>query len=313
MTNNQNSNKGFITLTVVFEAMSLNRDEGMGNIQALHLLTRGDGTVYSFMSRQALTFSIRKCLIESGEWKQTEVQGDGQVSQYHGRIADYEEIDLFGYMRTEGKKENESGKANVRPASVTFTHAISLEPYCGDIAFYANHEMVKRRGEDATPNPYNRQEHKSFYKYSVVIDLNRVSNDEYDDNAQDGKKAKERLSQLLEAMGSLHHQIAAYREPLYPLFIAAAHVKYGSPIFHNYVELSRKDDSRNKLKSDLLEKGIKHADAIAKNESRKAVWSILEGSGDLHLGIENGNLEIVQIVPMDVIAKVKGWLAEIYS
>ncbi|HLP44368.1 MAG TPA: type I-B CRISPR-associated protein Cas7/Cst2/DevR, partial [Candidatus Kapabacteria bacterium] len=248
------NNKGFITLTVVFEAMSLNRDEGLGNIQSLHLLTRGNGDVHSFMSRQALTYAIRKFLIESQVWKETEltaqeVEADGEedgeeenkkkktkkkVIQYDTDISKYEEIDLFGYMKTIKNKE-----AETRSAAVTFTHAVSLEPYNGDMAFYANHEMVRRSlkiNDKATPNPYNRQEHKSLYKYSVVIDLNRVSkrdekvqNDKFE---QISENAKLRLSQLMDAIGSLHHQIAAYRQPLYPLFIAAAHIKFGSPIFH---------------------------------------------------------------------------------
>ena len=72
--------KGFITLTVVFEAMSLNRDEGMGNIQTLHLLTRGNGEVYSYMSRQALTYAVRKFLIEA--FDEGEVIADGDVTQF---------------------------------------------------------------------------------------------------------------------------------------------------------------------------------------------------------------------------------------
>ena len=314
MEENKNSNKGFITLTVVFEAMSLNRDEGMGNIQSLHLLTRGDGNVYSFMSRQALTYSIRKFLVESKVWKETGVGGDGDVSQYSGNISDFEEIDLFGYMRTEGKKEDKKGKSEVRPAAVTFTHAISLEPYGGDIAFYANHEMIRRRGVE-NPNPYNRQEHKSLYKYSIVIDLNRVSKKDEKNENQNCKKASLRITQLLDSVGSLHHQIAAYREPLYPLFIAAAHIKYGSPIFHNYVELSMKKDEKNKLNAALFEKGLKHANEISKNVGKKAVWAILDGSGDLHLVMnkESVNNNNKKDVPMDVINDVKSWVKKIYN
>jgi CRISPR-associated protein Cst2 len=307
------NSKGFITLTVVFEAMSLNRDEGLGNIQSLHLLTRGNGDVYSYMSRQALTYAVRKCLIESGEWKETGVSSDKSVSQYHGEIDTYEEIDLFGYMKTETKTEEEEGKADVRPAVVTFTHAVSMEPYNGDIAFYANPEMARRKGPGANPNPYNRQEHKSIYKYSVVIDLNRVSKKD-DSNEQDSKKAHERLSQLLDAIGSLHHQIAADREPLYPLFISAAHIRYGSPIFHNYVEISRKKDDENKLDWALFEKGLNHAGSILKEkDNHKPAWSILEGSGDIHLGMNLEKQEEKKEIPIDVIKQIKGWLNDIYT
>jgi CRISPR-associated protein Cst2 len=328
------NNKGFITFTVVFEAMSLNRDEGLGNIQSLHLLTRGNGDVHSYMSRQALTYAVRKFLIESQIWNETALttqeveeveEGSDEenkkkktkkkVIQYDTDILKFEEIDLFGYMKTIPGKE-----AETRPAAVTFTHAVSMEPYNGDMAFYANHEMVRRSlkiDSKAAPNPYNRQEHKSLYKYSVVIDLNRIS--KRDEKVQSDKfeqipgDAKQRLSQLMDAIGSLHHQIAAYREPLYPLFIAAAHIKFGSPIFHNYVELSSKTDEENKLNAVLFKKGLEHAGAIPNETERKPVWAILEGSGDIHLGI-NGEIEYdMKETPMDVITETKKWIEEIYK
>jgi len=315
------NNKGFITLTVVFEAMSLNRDEGLGNIQSLHLLTRGNGNVHSYMSRQALTYAVRKFLIESAEWKQTKVSSAKNVSQYDGQISDYEEIDLFGYMKTDSRTEEESGKSDVRPAVVTFTHAVSLEPYNGDIAFYSNPEMARRKGPEANPNPYNRQEHKSLYKYSVVIDLNRISRKDGIDEAQDNASARKRLSQLLDAIGSLHHQIAADREPLYPLFITAAYARYGSPVFHNYIELCENQDQGNRINTDLFEKGTAHANAISKNE-HKTIWSILEGSGDLHIGMTDSKLKTEKAddlgnsrkdTPLAVIKEIKSWIEEIYS
>lgn len=350
-----NNNKGFITFTVIFEAMSLNRDEGLGNIQSLHLLTRGDGSVYSYMSRQALTYSIRKFLIESGDWKQTGVNDTKNVIQYEGTIDEFQEIDLFGYLKTKPGTDGKSGSADVRPSAVTFTNAVSLEPYNGDMAFYANPEMARRlkeknvkvsdtseisnletttsleesdpqendtdqesdtddkksKKDKFAPNPYNRQEHRSFYKYSVVIDLNRVSKEDSQEN-QDNGKAKERLQQLMDAVGSLHHQVAGYREALYPLFISAAHIKYGSPIFHNYVELSDKD--KNRINGFLFCNGIRHADSVLKNEADKSVWAVLEGSGDLHLGI-SGDERLIEnnLLPLDVIGKVKEWIDRIYK
>ena len=303
--------KGFITLTVVFEAMSLNRDEGMGNIQTLHLLTRGNGEVYSYMSRQALTYAVRKFLIESGEWEQTPVGKSGNVTQYEADIVKYPEVDLFGYMVTKQKSNTQAGSSTTRPAPVTFTHAISLEPYNGDLAFYANPEMARRSGSN--PNPYNRQEHKSLYKYSVVIDLERIGKD--DENSkialEDEEKVK-RICQLLEAIKNLHHQIMAYREPLYPLFIAAAHLKYGSPIFHNYVELKYNKEKKAVINGELFENGLEHAKKIAKNGNKRVIWGMLKGAGALHLDIE-GVETSRDGKPIDVIEKVKNWVCEIYG
>jgi len=302
--------KGFITLTVVFEAMSLNRDEGMGNLQTLHLLTRGNGEVYSYMSRQALTYAVRKFLIESGEWPEAKVN-PGDVTQYEPDIKKYPEVDLFGYMVTTSGESSGEGTANTRPAAVTISHAISLEPYNGDMAFYANPEMARRSGSN--PNPYNRQEHKSLYKYSVVIDLERIGKD--DENSkialEDEEKVK-RICQLLEAIKNLHHQIMAYREPLYPLFIAAAHLKYGSPIFHNYVELKYNKEKKAVINGELFENGLEHAKKIAKNGNKRVIWGMLKGAGALHLDIE-GVETSRDGKPIDVIEKVKNWVCEIYG
>ncbi|MEM0325288.1 MAG: type I-B CRISPR-associated protein Cas7/Cst2/DevR [Candidatus Aenigmatarchaeota archaeon] len=172
--------KGAITLTIIFEGMNLNRDEGVGgNIQTLKKLHRGDGLVYTFMSRQALRYAISKKLIEEFGWKETEVtrrgQRDRKTNQFDmskANIIEYEEMDFFGYMYT-----IEGENAFVRSAVCRLTPAISLEKFSFDQSFNANHEMVKRAikcGEEGIPNPWQTEDHLSLYKYSFVIDLDRI-------------------------------------------------------------------------------------------------------------------------------------------
>ncbi|MEM5882421.1 MAG: type I-B CRISPR-associated protein Cas7/Cst2/DevR [Candidatus Aenigmatarchaeota archaeon] len=172
--------KGAITLTIVFEGMNLNRDEGVGgNIQTLKKLHRGDGLVYTFMSRQALRYSISKKLIEEFGWKETEVtrrgEGERKTNQFDmskANIIEYEEMDFFGYMYTI-RGEN----AFVRSAVCKLTPAISLEKFSFNQSFNANHEMVKRAikcGEEGVPNPWQTEDHLSLYKYSFVIDLDKI-------------------------------------------------------------------------------------------------------------------------------------------
>ncbi len=171
--------QGAIALTIVFEGMNLNRDEGVGgNIQTLKKLHRGDGLVHTFMSRQALRYAISKKLIEEFGWKETPVtrrgeqQKTNQFDMSKANIIEYEEMDFFGYMYTI-KGEN----AFVRSAVCKLTPAISLEKYSFDQSFNANHEMVKRAvkyGEEGVPNPWQTEDHYSLYKYSFVIDLDRI-------------------------------------------------------------------------------------------------------------------------------------------
>ena len=53
-------NKKGITLTIIFKAQSLNYGEGIGNISELKKLSRGDGSVYTYASRQALRYDIAR-------------------------------------------------------------------------------------------------------------------------------------------------------------------------------------------------------------------------------------------------------------
>ncbi|MFH7882504.1 MAG: type I-B CRISPR-associated protein Cas7/Cst2/DevR [Candidatus Aenigmatarchaeota archaeon] len=172
--------KGAITLTIVFEGMNLNRDEGVGrNVQTLKKLHRGDGLVYTFMSRQALRYAISKKLIEEFGWKETEVtrrgEGEKKTNQFDmskANIIEYEEMDFFGYMYTIGGEN-----AFVRSAVCKLTPAISLEKFSFDQSFNTNHEMVKRAikcGEESVPNLWQTEDHLSLYKYSFVIDLDKV-------------------------------------------------------------------------------------------------------------------------------------------
>ena len=176
-----------ITGTIVFEASAVNRDENIGgNVLSIKKLRRGD-KVFSFFSRAFIRHKLFNALHEKYGWKETSVavvkdennkdKKDKKVIQFDiskESILTSEELDFFGYMAT-------SFKTAVRKAPVGLTKAVSLEPWSGDVAFYANHDLVaraRRQGEDATPNPFQREEHLSLYKYSFVVDLEKVGEEE---------------------------------------------------------------------------------------------------------------------------------------
>jgi CRISPR-associated protein Cst2 len=49
-----------LTLSIIFEAESANYGEGGSNYLSLKKLSRGDGNTYSYISRQAIRYSIIK-------------------------------------------------------------------------------------------------------------------------------------------------------------------------------------------------------------------------------------------------------------
>lgn len=163
-----------ITTTVVFEASAVNRDEKIAdNVQSLKKLRREDG-VYTYFSRSSMRHHIFNALVKKHGWKPARVTKDKGVIQFdifEESIATSEELDFFGYMRTAGDI------SFARKAPVGMTKAISLESWEGDMAFYANHDLVERArksGQNADPNPFAKEEHFSHYKYSVTVDLERI-------------------------------------------------------------------------------------------------------------------------------------------
>ncbi|MCX7612404.1 MAG: type I-B CRISPR-associated protein Cas7/Cst2/DevR, partial [Ignavibacterium sp.] len=167
------SNIKNITLTIIFEGSALNRDEKIGgNILSIKKLNV-NGEVKSFISKVAIRHYLFETLQKAFPelWKPANVTAQGDVIQFdliNEDILSSSELDAFGFMYTIG------GEASItRKAPIGITKAISLTPYNQDLSFYANHDLVNRgikQGLKSTPNPYNKEEHTSYYKLSFTID-----------------------------------------------------------------------------------------------------------------------------------------------
>lgn len=169
-----------ITITIIFEGSALNRDEKIGgNILSIKKLKRGNKTL-SFIGKPAIRHYLFETLQKAYRWKSAEVTGRGEVVQFDitkDDIITSPELDAFGYMYTIGNQASIT-----RKAPVGITKAISIDPYEGDMAFYSNHDLVNRgikQGLQVTPNPYNKEEHISFYKVSFTIDTENFGKDEW--------------------------------------------------------------------------------------------------------------------------------------
>lgn len=249
-------NKG-LTLSIIFEAESANYGEGFGNISSLKKMSRGDGYSYSYISRQALGYNIREQLIERLKWNETKVAMDGKVVQYNKKssIKDCPEIDLFGYMKTGDNSINK--KSNIRAATVRLSNAIALENYNSDLDFLTNMALAKR---DNLDNAIAQSEiHKSYYAYTITIDLDRVGIDEIITKYVEGKEPEKeiieidkserakRVNDLLKILKTLYRDIRGRRENLTPIFIIGGVYNIKNPFFENRLRVSK-----NNLDIDII-------------------------------------------------------------
>ena len=171
-----------ITITMIFDGSALNRDEKIGgNILSIKKLNV-NGEIRSFIGKPAIRHYLFQTLHRQEGWSEAPVvlrgSGEQQTVQFDIRKADilsHAELDLFGYMFT---VEGES--AITRKAPLGITKAVSLHSYEGDIAFYANHDLVgrgRRQGLELNPNPLSKEEHVSLYKVSFTLDSKILGSD----------------------------------------------------------------------------------------------------------------------------------------
>ena len=179
---------------------------------------------------------MRYNIVQQANWDNTPVQAQKKVVQFapSATIKDYPEIDMFGYMKTTSKgDEKEKGGATTRSAVVRLSNAIALEPFQGNLEFLTNAGLAVRQKLE---NGIAQSEiHRSYYAYTVSIDLDRVGVDgEIDIPSQE--KA-ERVKVLLDSLHYLYRDIRGRRENLSPLFIIGGRYQRKNPFFENRIKL----------------------------------------------------------------------------
>ena len=266
-------NKG-LTLSIIFEAQSANYGEGFGNITQLKKLSRGDGNSYSYISRQAIRYNI----IQQLKADNTPVNNDDKVVQFDkkAQIDKYPEIDLFGYMKTGKNSTNNS--ANVRSAVVRLSNAISLENYNSDIDFLTNMGLAKRK--EGLENAIAQSEiHKSYYAYTITIDLDRVGvdeNDKIDLQKTNKKECAKRVKDFLNVLKTLYRDIKGRRENLSPIFAIGGVYKIKNPFFENRLCVSK-----NILDINTINQTLNIDDEVKNNTFIGYIGSMFSNSEDI--------------------------------
>lgn len=257
-----------LTLTVIFQAQSLNYGEGIANIAELKKLTRADGNMYTFASRQAIRFDIVRLGHELFNWNLQVVDKSKGTVQFRDdvTIQDSQEMDLFGYMKTAKKDSEGKGGSLIRSAAVRLSNAISLEPYRSDMDFLNNKGLADRIGEH--PNLANSEQHLSFYSYTLTVDLDKIGVDLAIELSNDEKKL--RINQLLDIVKILNRNIRGRQENLSPLFIIGGLYEVANPFFLGRIKLETKGEKyyinssmlKETLETNILGKDIKNSTGV---------------------------------------------------
>lgn len=295
--------KSGLTITMIFKAQSLNYSEGIGNIAELKKLTRGNGDVYTFASRQALRYDIARLGNEMFNWNLQVVDKDKKTVQFSEKytIEDSEEMDLFGYMRTIGKSDDKDGGANVRSAVVRLSNALSLEKYKSDIEFLSNKGMADRIKEH--PNIANLEQHLSYYTYTVTIDLSKVGID--CDIELSNEVKKNRVIQLLEILKVLNRNIRGREENLSPVFVIGGIYTLNSPFFLGRIALNDKKE-KFELDVDMLKDAmsLKLGEKFIKDDTRVGIVKNTFSNEDKINEMVNNKVGTVQEFFEDIESKV---------
>lgn len=227
--------KSGLTITMIFNAESLNYGEGIGNISELKKLSRGNGKVYTFASRQALRYDIARLGNKMFGWNLEVVDKSKGTVKFKDEctIKDSEEMDLFGYMKTSKKSDDKAGGSSIRSAAVRLSNAISLEDYKSDMDFLNNKGLADRINE--FPNLANVEQHLSYYTYTVTIDLEKIGKD--GEIELDNEVKMKRVIELLEILKVLNREIRGREENLSPLFVIGGVYNLNSPYFLGRIEL----------------------------------------------------------------------------
>jgi CRISPR-associated protein Cst2 len=223
-----------LAISMIFEAESANYGEGVGNVAALKKLTRDKGEQYTYISRQAIRYNIWEQLGEDIAPVKAEGSGEKKVIQFaeEATIADYPEIDFFGYLKT-SKGTISGGKK--RSAKVRLSNAISLETFKGDLDFLTNKGLADRIGENM--NIAQSEIHRSYYRYTVVMDLDQIGIDEVYSIELNNEEKIRRVNKLLDTIAFLYRDIRGRREDLKPLFAIGGVYNIKNPIFENVLDV----------------------------------------------------------------------------
>ena len=287
-----------LTFTIIFLAQSANYGESLGNMSVLKKITRDSGEQYSYISRQALRYNIVEQLGEEKAPTTANGKGDKKVIQFSAEttIKDYPELDFFGYMKTTAKEN-----ANKRSAVVRLSNAVSLESFKGDTDFLTNTGLASRTGDFG--NIAQSEIHKSYYAYTVTVDLDRIGIEENENIEIENEEKARRMKNLLDAIATLYRDIRGRRENLRPLFVIGGIYDIKNPFFENMLEVKK-----NRINTEKLSDAV--YDFIEKDTFAGIVKGQFDNDKEIIEALKEKNIETVSV--SDFFKKIKKGIEEYY-
>ena len=177
-----------------------------------------------------------------------------------------------------------------RSAIVRLSNAVSLETFKGDLEFLTNKGLVDRidRNEKVFPNIAQAEIHKSYYKYTVTIDLDKIGIDELDEIEIEKEEKARRVNKLLDTISLLYRDIRGRREDLKPLFIIGGVYDIKNPFFENVVDVRN-----NKILVEKLTSGI--YDFIENDTAAGIVKEQFENDTELETELAKKNIKVLNV------------------
>lgn len=276
-----------ITFTCVYRHLAPNGDEKISeNALSVKKITI-EGRTHTFISKYALRHHIFNTLQKSAGWLPFEVIEKGaknkkvaqlwvehlnsllnQGNSKPENVKKIFELLAFGYLSTSEEKSSQGTNnpkskktkktISRRKAAVGITKAISINPFYGDVAFYANHDFaaraLKNSGKEGTgsnvlsPSPFSKEEHIDWFYASYVIDVDRIAAFDSSElpesvpkniNEMVEKNRNTILEDLLKVFfDGFSYQVSGESYPAVPVFVISAGVGIPAPVFHGLLKFS---------------------------------------------------------------------------
>ena len=123
--------------------------------------------------------------------------------------------------------------------------------------------------------------HKSYYAYTVTIDLERVGvgdneNEKKDLSVSEKKTSADRVNSFLNILKTLYRDIRGRRENLSPIFIIGGVYNIKNPFFENRLKVEK-----NKLIIETIKDTLKMDEEISKNTICGLVDSIFSNTEEI--------------------------------